>query len=413
MCCIEGMANPRVVETLKEKFEALGPLMSERLRRHWAATEAKALGRGGLAAVIQATGLSRNTIARGMAELAGTHEWSSPSPTRSRRPGGGRKAVIETAPAVLQALEALVEPTTRGDPMSPLRWTCKSTRKLAAELQQQGHRVGPRTVARLLHALEYSLQANRKTREGSAHPDRNAQFEYINAQVRVFQEQGQPVVSIDTKKKELVGDFFNKGQEWQPKGRPEEVQTHDFPDPSLGKAIPYGVYDMTTNHGWVSVGMNHDTAQFATATLRRWWQAMGSQVYPQAAALLVTADGGGSNGRRSRLWKVELQAVANAIGVPVSVCHFPPGTSKWNKIEHRMFCHITENWRGRPLRSLEVIVNLIGSTTTTTGLRIQAELDTNTYPTGLKVRDEELAAVRLTKATFHGEWNYTISPRKP
>jgi DDE family transposase len=295
--------------------------------------------------------------------------------------------------------------------MSPLRWTCKSTRKLAEALQRQGHRIGARTVARLLHALDYSLQANRKTREGNSHPDRNAQFEYINAQVRACQERGQPVVSMDAKKKELVGDFANKGQEWQPQGTPEEVGTHDFPDPHLGKAIPYGVYDMTTNHGWVSVGLDHDTAQFATATLRRWWQAMGSQMYPQAETLLVTADSGGSNSRRSRLWKVALQAVADEIGLPISVCHFPPGTSKWNKIEHRMFCHITENWRGRPLRSLEVIVNLIGNTTTTTGLQIRAELDTHTYPTGLKVSDKELAAVQLTKAPFHGEWNYTISPR--
>ena len=412
MCCIRSMTDPIIIETLKEKFEALQPLMSERLRRHWAATEAKALGQGGIAAVIHATGLSRNTITRGMAELADTPKLSIPSPTRSRRPGGGRRPVIETDPTVIQALETLVEPTTRGDPMSPLRWTCKSTRKLAEALQRQGHRVGARTVARLLHALDDSLQANRKTREGSSHPDRNAQFEYINAQVRAFQERGQPVVSMDAKKKELVGDFFNKGQEWRPQGTPEEVGTHDFPDPHLGKAIPYGVYDMTTNHGWISVGIDHDTAQFATATLRRWWQAIGSQVYPQAEALLVTADSGGSNSRRSRLWKVALQAVADEIGLSISVCHLPPGTSKWNKIEHRMFCHITENWRGRPLRSLEVIVNLIGNTTTTTGLRIQAALDTHPYPTGLKVSDEELAAVHMTKATFHGEWNYTISPRK-
>jgi hypothetical protein len=411
MCCIGNMADPVMIETLKEKFEALQPLMSERLRRYWAATEAKALGHGGIAAVTRATGLSRNTIARGLAELTAPQPLSISSPTRSRRPGGGRPPVIETDRTVLEALETLVEPTTRGDPMSPLRWTCKSTRKLAEALQRQGHRVGARTVARLLHALDYSLQANRKTREGSSHPDRNTQFEYINAQVRAFQERSQPVVSIDAKKKELVGDFANKGQAWQPQGTPEEVGTHDFPDPHLGKALPYGVYDMTTNHGWVSVGIDHDTAQFATATLRRWWQAMGRQMYPQAEALLVTADSGGSNSRRSRLWKVALQAMADEIGLPISVCHFPPGTSKWNKIEHRMFCHITENWRGRPLRSLEVIVNLIGNTTTTTGLQIQAELDTHTYPTGLKVSDKELAAVQITKATFHGEWNYTISPR--
>jgi DNA-binding phage protein len=411
MWCIGIMADPVMIETLKAKFEALQPLMSERLRRYWAATEAKALGSGGMAAVTHATGLSRNTIARGLAELANPETLSISSPMRSRRPGGGRPPLIETDPTVIQALETLVEPTTRGDPMSPLRWTCKSTRKLAEALQRQGHRVGARTVAHLLHALDYRLQANRKTREGSSHPDRNAQFEYINEQVRAFQERSQPVVSIDAKKKALVGDFANKGQEWQPQGPPDEVGTPDFPDPHLGKAIPSGVYDMTTNHGWVSVGIDHDTAQFATATLRRWWQAMGSQLYPQAETLLVTADSGGSNSRRSRLWKVALQSVATAIGLPISVCHFPPGTSKWNKIEHRMFCHITENWRGRPLRSLEVIVNLIANTTTTTGLQIQAELDTHTYPTGLKVSDTELAAVQLTKATFHGEWNYTISPR--
>ena len=292
MWCIGIMADPVMIETLKEKFEALQPLMSERLRRYWAATEAKALGSGGMAAVTHATGLSRNTIARGLAELAAPETLSISSPMRSRRPGGGRPPLIETDPTVIQALETLVEPTTRGDPMSPLRWTCKSTRKLAEALQRQGHRVGARTVARLLHALEYSLQANRKTREGSSHPDRNAQFEYINEQVRAFQERSQPVVSIDAKKKELVGDFANKGQEWQPQGTPDEVGTHDFPDPRLGKAIPYGVYDMTTNHGWVSVGIDHDTAQFATATLRRWWQAMGSQLYPQAETLLVTADRG-------------------------------------------------------------------------------------------------------------------------
>jgi hypothetical protein len=411
MCCIGNMADPVMIETLKEKFEALQPLMSERLRRYWAATEAKALGHGGIAAVTHATGLSRNTIARGLAELTAHQPRSISSPTHSRRPGGGRPPVIETDRTVLEALETLVEPTTRGDPMSPLRWTCKSTRKLAEALQRQGHCVGARTVARLLHALDYRLQANRKTREGSSHPDRNAQFAYINAQVRVFQERGQPVVSMEAKKKELVGDFANKGKEWQPQGTPEEVGTHDFPDPHLGKALPYGVYDMTTNHGWVSVGIDHDTAQFATATLRRWWQAMGSQMYPQAEALLVTVDSGGSNSRRSRLWKVALQAMADEIGLPISVCHLPPGTSKWNKIEHRMFCHITENWRGRPLRSLEVMVNLIGHTTTTTGLQIQAELDTHTYPTGLKVSDQDLAAVHITKATFHGEWNYTISPR--
>ena len=405
------MADPVMLETLKEKFEALQPLMSERLRRYWAATEAKALGSGGIAAVTHATGLSRTTIARGLAELAAPETLANSSPMRSRRPGGGRPPLIETDPTVIQALETLVKPTTRGDPMSPLRWTCQSTRQLAEALQRQGHRVGARTVARLLHALDYSLQAHRKTREGSSHPDRNAQFAYLNEHVRAFQERSQPVVSIDAKKQELVGDVATKGQAWPPQGTPEAVGTHDCPDPHLGKAIPSGVYAMTTNHGWVSVGIDHHTAQLATATLRRWWQAMGSQLYPQAETLLVTADSGGSHSRRSRLWKVALQSVADAIGLPIAVCHFPPGTSKWNKIEHRMCCHITENWRGRPLRSLEVSVNLIANTTTTTGLQIHAALATQTYPTGLKVSDNELAAVQLTKATVHGEWNYTISPR--
>jgi hypothetical protein len=400
-----------MLETLKEKFEALQPLMSERLRRYWAATEAKALGHGGIAAVTHATGLSRHTMARGLAALAAPAMLSSASLTRSRRPGGGRPPLIETDPSVIQALETLVDPPTRGAPMSPLRWTCKSTRKLAEALQQQGHRVGARTVAPLLHALDYSLQANRKTREGTAHPDRNAQFADINAQVRACQARGQPVVAIEAKQKALVGDVANNGQEWQPQGPPEEVGTHDFPDPHLGKAMPYGVYDMTTNHGGVSVGLDHDTAQFATATLRRWWQAMGSQRYPQAETLLVTADSGGSNSRRSRLGKVALQAVADEIGLPISVCHFPPGTSKWHTIDHRMFCHLTEHWRGRPRRSLEVLVHLIGHTTTTPGVQIEAELDTHTYPTGLKVSDKELAAVQISKAPFHGEWNYTISPR--
>lgn len=406
------MADSTLITTLQTKFEALRPLMSERLRRHWAAAEARALGRGGIATIVRATGLSRNTIVCGMAELGLSQEESTPESTRTRRLGGGRKPVIETDPTLLQDLEALVEPSTRGDPMSPLRWTCKSTRKLAQELQGKGHRVGERTVARLLHDLDYSLQANRKTREGNSHPDRNRQFAYINAQVRAFQERGQPVVSIDTKKKELIGDFCNKGREWQPKGTPEEVRIHDFPDPNLGKAIPYGVYDMTMNQGWVSVGIDHDTARFATATLRRWWYRMGSPVYPKAQALLVTSDGGGSNGSRNRLFKVAVQDLADEIALPISICHFPPGTSKWNKIEHRMFCHITETWRGRPLQSLEVIINLIGNTTTQTGLCIHAELDTHAYATGLKVSDEELAALHITKEPFHGEWNYTISPRK-
>ena len=382
------------------------------MRRQWAATEAVALGWGGVSAVAVATGLSRNTIAVGIGEIEQRSQISAPlvADHRVRRPGGGRKRLTETDPGLVQALEALVEPLTRGHPESPLRWTCKSTRKLAEELKQQGHPINDRTVARLLDDAGYSLQSNRKTREGAAHPDRNAQFEYINEAVRLFQQQGQPVVSVDTKKKELVGDFKNNGREGRPRGQPEEVRVHDFQDPALGKAIPYGVYDVTNNQGWVSVGIDHDTARFAAETLRRWWQEMGSKRFPRARKLFITADGGGSNSSRSRLWKVALQGLANAIVLPLSVSHFPPGTSKWNKIEHRLFCHITQNWRGKPLVSHEVIVNLIAHTTTEAGLEVQAKLDTNHYETGTKVSDEEMAALDITKADFHGDWNYTIVP---
>src|SRR4051794_2370034 len=307
-------------------------------------------------------------------------------------------------------LERLVDPATRGDPMSPLRWACKSTAQLAGELTRQGHPVSPRTVGRLLKADGYSLQGNRKTKEGGDHPDRNAQFEHINATVTKFQRRGQPVISIDTKKKELVGEFKNGGREWQPQGEPEEVRVHDFLDKDLGKAIPYGVYDIGENQGWVSVGIDHDTARFATEAIRRWWSKMGAKRYPGAKALLITADGGGSNGSRCRLWKVALQDLAARLELPIHVCHFPPGTSKWNKIEHRMFCHITQNWRGRPLVSHEVIIHLIANTATQTGLKIRAELDDGTYPTGIKVTDEELAAVNLKRDKFHGEWNYSILP---
>jgi hypothetical protein len=317
----------------------------------------------------------------------------------------------ESDPTLLKDLQALLESSTRGDPQSPLLWNSKSTRHLADVLRRQGHVVSHHTVARLLDALDYSLQGNRKTREGSSHPDRDAQFDHINQQVRAFQRRGQPVVSVDTKKKELIGDFKNAGREWHPKGEPEKVRSKDFPDKALGKGIPYGVYDLRANTGWVSVGIDHDTAQFAVETLRRWWQHMGTRVYPKAKELLVTADAGGSNGYRPRLWKVALQELADDIGLCISVCHFPPGTSKWNQIEHRMFCHITENWRGKPLVSRAVIVNLIGSTKTRTGLTIKAELDVNTYPTGIKVSDEELTAVRIKKDKFHSDWNYTLLPR--
>jgi hypothetical protein len=330
---------------------------------------------------------------------------------RLRRAGGGRKRVVDKDASVLRDLEALVEPVTRGDPQSPLRWTSKSTRKLAEELQAQGHQIEARTVAGLLTELGYSLQALRKTREGATHPDRDAQFGYINAQIQAFQARGSPVVSVDAKKKELVGEFKNGGREWQPRGEPEQVRVYDFVDKTRGKAIPYGVYDITANTGWVSVGLDHDTAEFAVATLRRWWEQMGTQAYPQATHVLVIADGGGSNGVRARLWKAELQRWADETSLHISVCHLPPGTSKWNKIEHRLFAYITLNWRGRPLISHEVIVNLIANTRTTKGLRVRAALDPKRYVTGKKVTDEEMAELRIERAAFHGDWNYTISPR--
>jgi hypothetical protein len=367
------------------------------------------LPRGGVTLVAQATGLSRTTIWAGLRELQDPDD--DLPVERARHAGAGRPFLSQADPTLVKDLEALVEPTTRGDPQSPLRWTCKSTRNLAEELKHQGHRVSYRTVAALLHDLDYSLQANRKTREGSSHPDRNAQFEHISRQVCIFQRAGQPVVSVDSKKRELIGDFKNGGQEWRPAGDPEKVRAKDFPDKRLGKVTPSGVYDLTYNEGWVSVGIDHNTSRFATETIRRWWCEMGAPVYPEADRLLVTADAGGSNGYRCRLWKVALQQLANTIGLRVTVCHFPPGTSKWNKIEHRMFCDITKNWRGKPLLSRAVVVNLIGNTKTKAGLHIQAELDTNSYETGIEVSDEELAAVRIVKDTFHGEWNYTISPK--
>jgi len=398
-------------ERIAAKYERLRPFLDERRRRVWAAAEATARGRGGVTTVAAATGLQRNTISAGMRELAGPESGGLLPEQCVRQPGGGRKAVTTHDPALVQMLEALVEPATRGDPMSPLRWTCKSTRQLAAELARQGHPVSHQTVAELLHGLHYSLQGTRKTRGGSTHPDRDAQFAYLNEQVQMFQAHGQPVISVDTKKKELVGDFKNGGQEWRPTGEPEEVRVHDFVDPQLGKAIPYGVYDVAADRGWVSVGTDHDTPAFAVASMQRWWEQMGRRTYPAAAALLITADGGGSNSSRARLWKVQLQRLADAIGLQIVVCHFPPGTSKWNKIEHRMFCHITENWRGRPLVSHEAVVQLIGHTTTRFGLTIRAELDPTSYPTGIKVSDEELATVCIAPAAFHGDWNYTISPR--
>lgn len=404
--------DSRLVEVLAKKYDLLRPSLNEMARRHWAASEAMILGWGGVTSVAAATGLSRTTIRAGIAELRAGHQKPDADELagRVRRSGGGRHRVAEDDRALLGSLEALVEPTSRGDPMSPLRWTCRSTRNLADELCRQGHRVSYRTVAMLLDGLGYSLQANRKTREGTSHPDRNAQFEYINKRVRLFQRQGQPVVSVDTKKKELVGDFKNVGREYRPQKSPEKVRVHDFRDKELGKVVPYGVYDLAANVGWVSVGINHDTSEFAAETLRRWWLRMGSSVYPLAKRLLLTADSGGSNGSRTRLWKVCLQELADSLGFPISVRHFPPGTSKWNKIEHRMFCHITENWRGKPLTSRAVVVNLIGSTKTRKGLRIEAGLDLNNYEKGITVSDEELAAIHIRKSKFHGDWNYSIMP---
>lgn len=407
------MNREATLEAVRRKFDLLRPLMNERMRRHWAACEAMTLQRGGVSLVAQATGLSRTTIWAGLRELR--HPNDTPDdelpPQRARHAGAGRPFLEDVDPTLVKDLEALVEPTTRGDPQSPLRWTCKSTRNLAKELNRQGHQISYRSVAALLHDLDYSLQSNRKTREGSSHPDRNAQFEHISQQVRHFQRAGQPVVSVDSKKREMIGDFANKGREWRPAGHPEKVRAKDFPDKQLGKVTPSGVYDLTYNEGWVSVGIDHNTAQFATETIRRWWCEMGKPVYPNADRLLVTADAGGSNGYRCRLWKVALQDLADVIGLRITVCHFPPGASKWNKIEHRMFCHITKNWSGKPLYSRAVAVNLIGSTKTETGLHIEAELDANTYKTGIEVSDEQLAAVQIAPDAFHGEWNYTISPK--
>ena len=402
------------LEAIRSKFESLRPAMDERMIRLWAAAEAQSLGWGGVTRVAQATGVSRKRIGAGLRELralASEPPSQPPATQRIRRPGGGRKRQTERDPALSAALEALVEPVTRGDPESPLRWTCKSLAKLAAQLRAQGHAISHETVRQVLGLLEYRLQSPRKSREGASHPERNEQFEHINEQTKGFQAAGQPVISVDTKKKELVGDFHNGGREWRPSGEAEQVRVHDFVDKELGKGIPYGVYDVGANEGWVSVGIDHDTAAFAVQSIRNWWTLMGRDRYPEATQLLITADGGGSNGSRTRLWKTELQRFADETGLRLTVCHFPPGTSKWNKIEHRMFCHITQNWRGRPLVSLEAIVNLIGSTTTRTGLRLRAALDTQAYPTGLQVPDEELAAVHLIRADFHGEWNYTILPR--
>ena len=399
------------IKTLRRKYRAVAPGLTERSRRLWAASEAAALGHGGIALVERATGISRPTISRGLREVElGAHETLPPE--RTRRAGGGRKRAAEKDATLVVDLEALVEPTTSGDPDSPLRWTSKSVRHVADELHALGHAVSHQLVAKLLRTAGYSLQANRKTREGPQHRDRDAQFRYLNEQVQRFQRQHQPAISVDTKKKELVGNFKNPGREWQPKGQAEPVRVHDFLIPGQGKAIPYGVYDLSRDEGWVSVGIDHDTASFAVQAIRRWWRAMGRAAYPRATRLLITADAGGSNGPRVRLWKWELQQFANRTGLSITVCHFPPGTSKWNKIEHRLFSHIAMNWRGKPLVSLAVIVSLIGATTTTAGLRVRSELDRSRYPMGVSPTEDQMARLMLRPHAFHGEWNYTIRPHR-
>jgi hypothetical protein len=400
---------------IQSRFRSLSAFLDERMRRLVAAAESEAIGYGGVSAVARATGVSRRAITEGIKEL--NQRKSSRgirlSQFRIRRKGAGRKRTVEKDLTLLEDLDRLVDPVTRGDPESPLRWTCKSVRSLAEELRREGHAVSYQTVAELLHALDYSLQANQKTLEGSQHADRDEQFEYINRKAQRYLKQGEPVISVDTKKKELVGDFKNAGREWELKGQPEEVRVHDFAirEPDKGKVAPYGVYDLGRNVGWVSVGVDHDTAAFAVESIRRWWRWMGRHSYPQAKRLLITADSGGSNGSRVRLWKWELQQLANETGLEISVCHFPPGTSKWNKIEHRLFSFISQNWRGKPLISHEVIINLIAATTTANGLEVKSKLDSNLYPAGLKVSDQQMAELQIRRDKFHGDWNYSLLPK--
>lgn len=404
------MPDENVVVWLHSKFLLLGNALDERGRRRWAATEALSLGRGGIAAVAQATGLSDRTIRNGIDELTCGEERG---PGRQRRPGAGRKARADEQPTLLAALEALVEPTSRGDPISPLRWTCKSLANLAEELAQQGFAVSHTTVGHLLKQAGYSLQANRKTREGKDHPDRDAQFAHINRRGAAYRRGGRPAISVDTKKKEILGNKKNGGREYRPKGKPLEVDTHDFPNPKVGKAVPYGVYDLAHNEAWVSVGITQDTAEFAVASIAQWWEQLGCQRYTSPSRLLITADSGGSNGNRNRLWKHELQRLADTTGMIIEVCHYPPGTSKWNKIEHRLFCHITRNWRGVPLVTHEVVVNLVSSTRTNAGLEVHCWLDEKAYLKGRKVSEPEFAAIHLRRNKFHGDWNYEILPRPP
>ncbi len=395
---------------ITKRFELLEPILAEREVRMLVAAEAECIGRGGVTLVAEATGVSRRRIAEGIDELRQEERLDK---GRTRRKGGGRKRIIEKDAALEQDLELLLDPCTRGDPESPLRWTSKSLRKLAGELTAMGHKIGKSAVAGILRKMGYSLQANRKTLEGSSHEDRDAQFQHISSRALKFLKDGQPVISVDAKKKELIGRFKNGGREYHPKGNPEEVCVYDFMDKQLGKGVPYGVDDTGKNEAWVSVGTDHDTASFAAEAIRRWWRYLGQESYPNAKELMITADSGGSNGSRVRLWKVELQNLADELGMEISVCHLPPGTSKWNKIEHRLFAFITKNWRGKPLVSHEVIVNLIADTTTSTGLKVRCQLDTSAYPKGTKISDKELATINISKDNFHGEWNYTITPRSP
>jgi transposase len=396
----------QIEQKIAEKLAIVLPHLNEKQRRLLIAAEARTWGWGGISHVAKATGVSRVTIHKALTEI----EDKKILAERIRKPGGGRKDITEYYPNILEKLEALVDPVSRGDPRSPLRWTCKSTRQLSQELGRKGYAISNVTVADLLHRLDYSLQANAKTLEGASHPDRDAQFQYINSRVREFLRRQQPVISVDTKKKELVGNFKNGGKEWQPKGEPEKVGIHDFASPEFPKVIPYGVYDIGKNMGWINVGTDHDTASFAVASVRRWWFGMGREIYPSATALLICADCGGSNGYRVRLWKIELQTLASEAGLRITICHFPPGTSKWNKVEHRLFSHISMNWRGRPLVSHEVIVKLIGETTTSTGLEVKAQLDKRRYPVKIKVTDEEMKMIKIRPHKFHGEWNYSINP---
>lgn len=406
------MSDNQVIKKIQEKYEKLLPYLNEKTRRIWAATEAQSLGWGGITKVAQATGLSRTTIHAGISLLEESQSVeTAENKPRIRAVGGGRKLLEEKDERLLFDLELLIEPMTLGDPESVLKWTCKSVVKLADALNLGGHRISPKTVYNLLESLDYSLQSNRKTRDGSSHVDRDEQFLHISKLVKEFQSQNEPVISVDTKKKELIGNFNNPGSEWCHKEEPVEVRMHDFVDPQLGKAIPYGIYDLTFNKGWVNVGIDHDTAEFAVESIRHWWYSMGQPLYPNSQHLLITADCGGSNGYRTRLWRLKLQELATEIGQTIHVCHFPPGTSKWNKIEHRLFSHITQNWRGRPLTSLQVVINLIRNTRTKEGLEVQARLDQNLYPTGIKVTDKELDAIAIERDDFHGEWNYIIKPQ--